>query len=52
MRSTVSVLVNVMPRKLGARVIKSLTFLKIKTSTFEYMKSCIDHEIEAKEVRG
>jgi len=30
---------------------KSQTFSKIKTSTFEYMKSCINHEIEATEVR-
>ena len=47
-----SVLVSVMPTKLrGISVNKSRTFSKIKTSTFEYMKSCINNEIEATEVR-
>ncbi len=47
-----SVLVSVMPTKMrGISVNKSRTFSKIKTSTFEYMKSCINHEIEATEVR-
>lgn len=47
-----SVLVSVMPTKMrGISVNKSQTFSKIKTSTFEYMKSCINHEIETTEVR-
>lgn len=52
MRLTVNVPVSVTPRKLrGISVIKSPTFSKIKTSSFEYMKPCINHEIEAEEVR-